>query len=259
MDNYYQDGYTPPSGVTSSEQVAAMQEKLNAAGAEIAVDGVWGADTQSAYDTYGSTLADGTQTPTTTQFGNDDFQTIYDSIYSSYPNESEIQAEIEAYLRPQYDKQIKEQEQQRIENNAAIDVDAASRGMTPSTWVTDAKLQQLKSESANVASLESDYAGQLYSALSERKDADEAEAYDRALDMWQIEQASGSGDGDGDRPPADTVTITLPDGTTFTGTEAECAAALAEYWAAHPVQKPTTVTSNPAGSGSGKPNVNMVQ
>ena len=31
------------------------------------------------------------------------------------------------------------------------------------------------------------------------------------------------------------------------------------YWAAHPVQKPTTVTSNPTGSGSGKPNVNMVQ
>ena len=45
MANYVVKGYTTPSGVNSREQVMAMQRKLG-----VAADGVWGPQTQAAYE-----------------------------------------------------------------------------------------------------------------------------------------------------------------------------------------------------------------
>ena len=44
----------------STAETKAMQERLNAMGANIAVDGVWGNETQAAYDKYYGTGAEGT-------------------------------------------------------------------------------------------------------------------------------------------------------------------------------------------------------
>ncbi len=49
MAGYYLNGYAPPEGVTSREQVKEMQKRLNASGASLKVDGVWGPKTQAAY------------------------------------------------------------------------------------------------------------------------------------------------------------------------------------------------------------------
>ena len=79
--------------------------------------------------------------------------------------EEELRYNIESALRPLYDQSIAQLEAQRLAQNAAIDVDAYSRGMGGSTWVTDAKLQALRGINANIASLEADYNTKLYNQL----------------------------------------------------------------------------------------------
>ena len=81
--------------------------------------------------------------------------------------EEELRYNIESALRPLYDQSIAQLEAQRLAQNAAIDVDAYSRGMGGSTWVTDAKLQALRGINANIASLEADYNTKLYNQLQD--------------------------------------------------------------------------------------------
>ena len=81
------------------------------------------------------------------------FQGIYDSIVASMGDDDALKANIESALRPLYEQSLADLNQRRIERNAAIDVDAASRGMGNSTWVTDAKLRQLKDIEGNIATL----------------------------------------------------------------------------------------------------------
>lgn len=195
MSNYYVDGYTPPQNATDSDGVVAIQNELVNAGANIAIDGVWGAETQDAYEQYGAGLGLESATPQTPQFPNADFQSIYDDIYSSYGDDIEMMANIEAALRPQFDSAIADIEEQRIANNAAIDVDAASRGMGNSTWVTDAKLQQLKAQAAQTGDLEAQYSAQLYEALLNAQDERDDEAYDRALDWFNYAESQKGGSG----------------------------------------------------------------
>ena len=44
--------YTLPAGVTTPAEIRAYQQKMNAAGASLAVDGKWGDQTQAAYKAY---------------------------------------------------------------------------------------------------------------------------------------------------------------------------------------------------------------
>lgn len=85
----------------------------------------------------------------------------YDPLDYVLPSQVELSQQIAEYLRPQYDSAIKNRQQQTSQNRAAIDVDAASRGMTSSTWTTDAKNRQAISEAADIASLESAYGSAL--------------------------------------------------------------------------------------------------
>ena len=55
MASYYTSGYTPPQGVTSADQVKAIQQQLTQAGYNVGntgADGIWGKNTQAAYDAY---------------------------------------------------------------------------------------------------------------------------------------------------------------------------------------------------------------
>ena len=110
-----------------------------------------------------------------------------------------LQANIEAALRPQYDRSIQELNQQRIERNAEIDVDAASRGMGNSTWVTDAKLRQMRGTEDAIADLNANYNPTLYSALADAiKDRDN-NAYNQAWAWWTQQQQAAQNDKDRER------------------------------------------------------------
>lgn len=55
MASYYTSGYTPPAGVTDANEVKKIQQQLTQAGYNIGsagIDGIWGKDTQAAYDAY---------------------------------------------------------------------------------------------------------------------------------------------------------------------------------------------------------------
>lgn len=62
MANYYTSGYTPPAGVTNAEQVKQIQQQLTQAGYSIGrtgADGIWGKNTQAAYDAYNAASGKG--------------------------------------------------------------------------------------------------------------------------------------------------------------------------------------------------------
>ncbi|MFR1759377.1 MAG: hypothetical protein ACLSX2_06715 [Christensenellaceae bacterium] len=57
MANYYTTGYqqaVTDAGYTTSDQVKSLQQQLNAQGAGLSVDGIWGPKTDAAYQRYGA-------------------------------------------------------------------------------------------------------------------------------------------------------------------------------------------------------------
>lgn len=72
-----------------------------------------------------------------------------------------ITEQVRGYLQPQYESAVRQRQEQTKQNKAAIDVDAASRGMQPSTWVSDSKTRQLNAEASDIADLGSDYTATL--------------------------------------------------------------------------------------------------
>ena len=132
------------------------------------------------------------QTPT------EEFQGIYDNILASMGDDATLKANIEAALRPSYDMSLQSLDRQRRENNAAIDVDAYSRGMGNSSWVTDAKLQQLRGLNDARASLEANYNSALYNSLLDAIRNRDDTAWDRAMQMYQLGR-SGRGGGGGNK------------------------------------------------------------
>lgn len=129
------------------------------------------------------------------QYPIEDFQKIYDAIYASMGDDETLKANIEAALKPMYEQSKQQLEAERVARNAGIDVDAYSRGMGNSTWVTDAKLRQLKNEQQNLAELNANYNSQLYNALLNAQQNRDNNAYSQALQMYQLQQQGGHGGG----------------------------------------------------------------
>lgn len=104
-----------------------------------------------------------------------------------------ITDQVSKYLRNYYDKSIQDRQLQTIQNNAEIDVDAASRGMVGSTWLTDAKNRQYQSEAADISRLNSDYnatlaetvSNQYQDYLKRKREVDEQNAANQIeIDEW---------------------------------------------------------------------------
>lgn len=157
------------------------------------------------------------------QFTDANLQSQYNSILSqmqgsgaytplSMPEQTldSITEQLVQTLRPQYERAIANRYGATKQQKAAIDVDAASRGMGTSTWVTDAKNRLMANETADIAGLESDYAAQLAGdALNQYKNylsnklqleqynqqlqaALEGEAYDRAMSQYAQGMVEGT-------------------------------------------------------------------
>lgn len=107
-------------------------------------------------------------------FGDTNLQTQYDNILShlsdsgaytplSMPEQTldGITEQLAQIYRPQVERAIAQRYGATKQQKAAIDVDAASRGVGTSTWVTDAKNRIMNAEAADIAGLESDYISQL--------------------------------------------------------------------------------------------------
>lgn len=127
------------------------------------------------------------------------------------PSVDELTTRIAAYLRPAYDQAVANRQQQTKQYAANLDVDAASRGMGRSSYVTDAKSKQQSAEAADIANLESNYGAALSEALlnqynqhlANKLNVDtlnaqlraqyEQMAYDRAGDMYNLTKKKRGG------------------------------------------------------------------
>lgn len=189
--NYYLSGYQSlvPQGYESRESVASIQQQLNMMGANLSVDGVWGPKTNAAYQAFGSaggenygTANYGTNSYGASGYGLDggmDLSSLYDQAlgilspnYVSYnvPSYNSLMSDNAGILRPQYDSAIAQRQRQTLENRSEIDVDAASRGMGRSTYVTDVKSRAMDKEAEDVAKFESEYSAALAKAVQEQYD-----------------------------------------------------------------------------------------
>ena len=82
------------------------------------------------------------------------------------PLSEEVLSEtIRNWIRPAYEQAIRNRQEQTQRINAELDADAWSRGMGQSTYLTDVKERQLRGESRDVDTLESDYASTLAGKL----------------------------------------------------------------------------------------------
>lgn len=138
---------------------------------------------------YEQMLSQYGQTPYPEGMTAEDYQGLYDSIRAGMGDEETLRQNLEAALRPMYQQSVADMQQRRRENNAAIDVDAASRGMGNSTWVTDAKLQQLRGMEQNIANLDANYNNQLFTALQNALDNKDAQAQSLASMLFQQKAA----------------------------------------------------------------------
>ncbi|HWQ58315.1 MAG TPA: hypothetical protein VN540_04775 [Clostridia bacterium] len=219
MASYYLPGYTTPTGVDSREEVREYQRMLG-----VTADGIWGPVTQAAYaNAYG--VADPFPA-----YG-DAFQKYYETVMDTIgvpgvsvniPSRDEIKKEYEDALRPGVDYAIGRRRKRGEEVLAEIDVDAASRGMAASTYVTSVKEREGDDVEEDVSIMEAQYTATLaeriasaleYYASLELQAATanaqmQANASNTALGIaWQWYQSylaglapgtqSGSGDGRG--------------------------------------------------------------
>lgn len=123
-----------------------------------------------------------------------------------------ITDQLAAVYRPQLEQQILNRYGATKKQKAAIDVDAASRGMGTSTWVTDAKNRLMNAEAADIAGMERDYASQLAgNALQQYnnylQDRQNLDRYNQALAIQLGDTAYGRAE---DQYNAGLINGTLP-------------------------------------------------
>lgn len=114
-----------------------------------------------AYNTYLSQLQDKLLSST---------QTVEYNPLSA----SALKSSLAKMLRPEYDRAIANRQKTAAKNRAAIDTDAAARGMGSSSWVTDVKNRQNDAAATDIAGLEDDYISSLYGNLLSKLGQQEA-------------------------------------------------------------------------------------
>lgn len=194
--------------------------------------GTWGAAEQAAYDTYGSLpykteqaikdyqLSRGIEDTgawdeaTQLAYRGDlaakgsvsDWSDLAKMVLEGYnlptTDKDEIKSYVESYLRTAYDQSIENRRKQTEADRAMIDLDAYSRGMGGSTWVTDAKQRLQDSEADDIAKMEANYQAGLNEAVLNQYNqavaqglAAQNNAYDLAKDLYSLGQNAKAGVG----------------------------------------------------------------
>lgn len=194
--------------------------------------GTWGATEQAAYDTYGSLpykteqaikdyqlsrgIEDTGAWDEATQLAYrgdlaaqgsvNDWSDLANMVLSGYnlptTDKDEIKSYVESYLRTAYDQSIENRRKQTEADRAMIDLDAYSRGMGGSTWVTDAKQRLQDAEADDIAKMEANYQAGLNEAILNQYNqavaqglAAQNNAYDLAKDLYSLGQNAKAGVG----------------------------------------------------------------
>ena len=187
---YYLEGYLPPPGIADREDVKAAQHQLNAAGAGLAVDGIWGPKTEAAYLRLNGGNSAATQYGAGLGRFTEQMQGMLSSPDVNYTPQSEaaLRAQLASALRPQVDAAIEARRELTRENTAALDVDAWARGMGRSTYLTDVKERQMDDEADDIVRMEQEYSATLASLLMEALQQERARAFE--AEMYNADAAT---------------------------------------------------------------------
>lgn len=166
---YYSAGYTPPAGVGSATSVKEYQRMLG-----VAVDGIWGPNTQAAYDRY---LAGQQSNPSTTggkwdapSTGTDLFNSYYQTILNQIgvpsmtvdvPSAEAVKEQWQAALRPSVEAAISRRQNASQSVQAEMDADAVSRGMGSSSYVSSVKQRESAGAQEDIGEMEAQYGATL--------------------------------------------------------------------------------------------------
>lgn len=112
---------------------------------------------------------------------------------------SALKSALAKALRPEYEAAIKNRNKTAAKNRAAIDADAAARGMGTSTWVTDVKNRQNDAAASDIANIEGDYISTLYGNLLNRLGTQEqnklsVDQYNSSLRQGALDRAQAATD-----------------------------------------------------------------
>lgn len=187
---YYLEGYLPPPGIADRAGVKAAQHQLNAAGAGLAVDGIWGPKTEAAYLRLNGGNSAATQDGAGLGRFMEQMQGMLSSPGVNYTPQSEaaLRAQLANALRPQVDTAIEARRELTRENTAALDVDAWARGMGKSTYLTDVKERQMDDEADDIARMEQEYSATLASLLMEALQQERARTFE--AEMYNADAAT---------------------------------------------------------------------
>lgn len=214
-------------GLNNEDAIRAWQKQYG-----LEETGVWGEAEQAAYDTYGALpfktaqeikdyqLSRGIEDTGTwddatklayrqdlaAKGAYSDVTGLADLVLSTYAlpttNMDEITASVEAYMRNAYDQSIADRKKATEEQRAMIDLDAYSRGMGGSTWVTDAKQRLEDEEADDIAKIEANYQAGLSEAVLNQYNAAVAQglaakdnAYVLAAELYNLGQNAKAGVG----------------------------------------------------------------
>ncbi len=144
------------------------------------------------------------------------FSNLYNKFYGMFntyqpQSASTLKDAIARQIRPQTDQDIKARQGELKAERAMIDTDAASRGMGPSSWVTDVKTRRNDAAARDIQNIEANYQANLYNGVLNRLNAQDEMALSAAQaaqgnalglanSMYnQVYGSSGSGGGWGGR------------------------------------------------------------
>lgn len=216
-------------GLTTEEAIKAWQKEYG-----LEQTGVWGETEQAAYDTFGALPFKNAQAlrdyqlsrgiKETGEWDNatklayrqdmaakgaySDVNELAALILQQYntptTNMDEITASVEAYMRNAYDQSVADRKKQTEEQRAMIDLDAYSRGLGSSTWVTDAKQRLADAEADDIARMEANYQAGLSEAVLNQYNTAVAQglaaqdnAYALAAQLYNLGQNAKSSVGSG--------------------------------------------------------------
>lgn len=148
-------------------QVRDLQKQLNARGASLTVDGIWGPKTQAAYNKYGGASI------TSISNKSSDYSVPGLSYISFTPLTEKQKLNIaSAQVNPAYDAEMKALENEYKVAKQNNQNDALSRGMSRSSYVMDVSAALDANKAENVSDLEGARAAELQSIIYDLTEKD---------------------------------------------------------------------------------------
>ena len=154
------------------ETIRQMQQAMKDAGANITVDGIWGKNTEAAYNQYSNIFTQPTAPTKVTIQAPTPYE--YKPLEYTPVGEDDMRAQITAQYDPGYQKSLNELAEARKYQEAAIKRDARARGMSQSSYLLEALNSLDKSTTQQQNYLATNYNQQYNAALSSMKDQEYA-------------------------------------------------------------------------------------